>query len=148
MKKTPRPRSAYSYCQTRQKLRSLIQQAQQNTQLLEIVRKMLPDKISAHCIAARDKAGILILTTDSPAWASQLRFTSPMLLKKLTKNNFIYQKALIKVNLQMEGHRIIGKNHKTEQLSKESARYITDCVDTVKNKALKKALLKLSQNKQ
>ncbi|WP_317705722.1 DUF721 domain-containing protein [Methylomarinovum caldicuralii] len=53
--------------------------------LLTALRQCLPSALRDHCLACvfgRD--GTLILYTDSPAWATQLRYLQPRLLPALT----------------------------------------------------------------
>jgi hypothetical protein len=51
--------------------------------LLAEVRRLLPDDLAEHCLAARLRERQLILHTDSPVWATRLRFFATNLISLL-----------------------------------------------------------------
>jgi hypothetical protein len=52
-------------------------------QLLQTIRARLTPPLDAHCLYATLEEGKLTLVTDSPAWASRLRFQAPELTANL-----------------------------------------------------------------
>lgn len=51
--------------------------------LLTDVRQCLPADLAKHCAAAQLREGTLVLHTDSPAWATRLRYLAPQLVSVL-----------------------------------------------------------------
>jgi hypothetical protein len=62
---------------------SLVAAIRRDADLLTAVRRALPPPLDTHCLHAAVNDGVLVLTTDSPTWASRLRFSTPDLLKAL-----------------------------------------------------------------
>jgi hypothetical protein len=58
-------------------LQQLLKQAGNFHLLTDRVRELLPSTLSHHVSAAVGRDQLLILFTDSPAWATRLRFTAP-----------------------------------------------------------------------
>ena len=147
MRKSPRPYSAVTYAKTRSKLKNLIQQAQKNTQLLDIIRTYLPPKLAPHCIAAEDRQGTLHIMLDSPAWASQLRFMSTKTLKILAVDHYCFKKIVIKVNLEHQQlNKKPAKIKKKRTLPAEAVKSLQDLAASISNPKLKASLLRLSQH--
>jgi len=62
---------------------SLLALAWHHQELLERVRRFLPEPLGAHCVACIASGPRLALYADTPAWAFQLRFLAPQLLSEL-----------------------------------------------------------------
>ncbi|HHJ39745.1 MAG TPA: DUF721 domain-containing protein [Methylothermaceae bacterium] len=59
--------------------------AQLHQKLLRQIQASLPDRLSSHCLACVLRGdGLLVVYTDSPAWASQLRFSQAAILSGVT----------------------------------------------------------------
>lgn len=78
-------------------LKSLAAEVDSQKALLADIRRLLPVDLAAHCLSARLDGQTLILHTDSPVWASRLRFLSAE-LHILLQNDF---PALRKVKVKM-----------------------------------------------
>jgi len=65
------------------KIAVLLGVIERNEMLLDDVRRQLPPPLDLHCLHATFDAEVLILTTDSPVWASRLRFFAPELIGNL-----------------------------------------------------------------
>jgi hypothetical protein len=64
-------------------LKPLEHEVLQQRLTLSAVRRVLPTDLAAHCLAARADGQRLVLHTDSPVWASRLRFFSNQLASLL-----------------------------------------------------------------
>lgn len=82
--------------------------------LLDRVRRLLPGELAPHCIAARIDGQRLVVHTDSPVWASRLRFMSAE-LRMLLENDF---PALREVKIRLLPP--IGVRPRTEQTAQFS----------------------------
>ncbi len=78
-----KPQSVARLLQTRSDLAELLRQTGQRRELLQQVRRALPEELAPHCVAATLERGSLRLRADSPVWAARLRYQVPQLLARL-----------------------------------------------------------------
>ena len=64
-------------------LRAVVEQVEQHGMILRYVREALPIALAEHCKDCLTDGGRLVIFTDSPAWASQLRFYAPAIRTRL-----------------------------------------------------------------
>ncbi len=145
MHKPIRPQTVQNFLHRNKKLQDLIQKAQQNSQLLILIRELCPEKIKSHLVSAQSENQMLILMTDSPAWASQLRFLSSQLLQKLKKQHYFFKKIIIKVSLQKVPVQNSSNTQSVKKLSKETSHIIQQTANMIGHPQLKKALMNLSR---
>ena len=62
---------------------ALFEELRGREQLLALVRSNLPPHLAGHCVAVRQKDRTITLYADDPAWATQLRFCSNEMLKRI-----------------------------------------------------------------
>lgn len=84
------------------KLAEIIQGALQLKELNAKLFEYLPQHLRAHFSVGSFNQGCLVLVTDEPVWASQMRFHLPELRDTLRKNAGIYQLASIKINVSTD----------------------------------------------
>ena len=114
----------------------------QQLALLETVRSALPDDLTGHAVHCVSRANILIIYTDSPAWAAKLRFyQEPVLtvLNNKAKSNF--NQFRIKVLKHYSAKPV--KQHPTIP-SRTVINEIKATSRSVEDRELKQALAKLS----
>ena len=75
-------------------LRRLTQFSRQLTELSALTQSCLPSPWQGQCQAVNIRGKTLILQTESPAWASQLRFYAPAMLSTLTHHHCNYIKEI------------------------------------------------------
>lgn len=63
----------------------ILKKLDEHRQVLSVVKQALPPFIGEHCIDCLTKGEKLILFTDSPAWATQIRFYQPAILGRLKR---------------------------------------------------------------
>jgi hypothetical protein len=109
--------------------------------LLENVRRLLPDDLADHCVAARKRDQQLILHADSPVWATRLRYNSPQLMSLLQTTNPSLREIKIKLVLPRSDtrRRLPGARH-----SDFAAAIIHDSAEDTKQPQLREALERLS----
>ena len=78
-----RPKDLRSIIARDDHLQQLLIRAGSFQVLTDQVRALLPSTLSGHLSAAIGRDQILVLFTDSPAWATRLRFTAPGLRSAL-----------------------------------------------------------------
>lgn len=124
-------------------LRSLLERVEKHGEILRIVREALPPSLAGHCkdcLAREDQR--LVIFTDSPAWASQLRFYVPTILVKLkTPNGYDFR------DIQVRNLRFEAPSNKVKSVnapSLEVARMIKESGLGASSVELRKALERLS----
>ena len=109
--------------------------------LLEQVHKLLPADISRHCVAAQKRGQQLILHTDSPVWATRLRYQAPQLITLLKSGHPSLRGVKIRLNLTRSPPR---RRLPAAQHSDIAAAIIHDCAEDTKQPELRDALERLS----
>ena len=67
-------------------LASLAERAAKMDQLTQLVRTTLPNPLGEHVIAANLRDETIVVVTDSPVWASRIRFYSQDILVQTNAN--------------------------------------------------------------
>lgn len=122
----------------------LLSQAREQQLLLGRIREALPSPLDQHCQAVLGKEHRLILYTDSPAWASRLRFFSRNLLDQLSKTGLEFDRVMVRVMaLPVPKHR---KPRQPQTLSPANARLVTQVAETIDDPLLGAALKRLGRH--
>ncbi len=79
------------------RLAAICQHAIKLEELNEKIYGYLPETLREHCHVGSFTNSCLVLITNDPVWATQLRFTLPELRDKLRSEAGIHQLAFIKV---------------------------------------------------
>ena len=85
------------------KLAEIYQRAIILDELNAKVISMLPEQLRGHFSVGSFNQGCLVLITQDPVWASQLRYHLPDLRERLRKDAGIYQLASIKISVSADG---------------------------------------------
>lgn len=110
--------------------------------LLAEVRTHLPEEVATHCLAAQIEGARLILHSDSPAWATRLRYLSNQLCSLLEPGHPTLREIRIKVLLTRgTGRPPARKPYKSAQ----AAEVIESSADSTAPGPLRDALLRLSR---
>ena len=81
----------------------LVTHARQLGHLSSIVQAMLEPSLANHCQLAHFDGSRMVLVTDSPAWASRLRFSSNTLLAQLKQySNKFHGLSQIDIQAQLD----------------------------------------------
>lgn len=142
MPKRTRPNAVGLLLKRNARLLPLYREAHEQVRLLHDVRRLLPDNIAPHCVAAQLKRGQLILHCDAAAWSTRLRFLAPQLLGALRPTH--PGVANIKIKLQISGQPrkpVKRQAHHTAA----GARTLSDCARNTASPSLKTALARLAK---
>ncbi|PCH61180.1 MAG: hypothetical protein COC05_01790 [Gammaproteobacteria bacterium] len=97
---TSRPRSISQILHSRKGgLSDLIAGASARIELTQLVTKYLPMAMHSHCWVTTINDSELTIVTDSPAWASKLRYLSRDLINKLKQEPSLPTISFIKVKV-------------------------------------------------
>ena len=128
----------------------LIEICQRAIKLEELSTKLhdyLPEALRDHCQVGSFNNGCLILITNDPVWASQLRYILPELRDRLRSEAGIYQLGSIKITVatdELAVHR--PKQAKKCNLSSKAREVIMSGTEQCDYPPLKKALQHLGKD--
>lgn len=118
-------------------------QIDKQNRLLNVIKSVLPERLSSHalsCVASDNKVSVY---TDSAIWSSQLRFYHQTMLQALHSSNQGYFESL-QIKVMPETITIKRKNYQPKITpSAESIENIIDLAESQSDEELKKALLRL-----
>lgn len=92
-----KPKSVGDFLRKR-KLIGLYREVEAQKKLLDSIRPLLPNSLGPHCTAAHLREGQMVLFTDSPAWASRLRYSIPEIQEKMVRAGIAVSSVRIRVN--------------------------------------------------
>jgi hypothetical protein len=130
-------------------LNSLREKLKSQEDLLERIRTLLTPPLHDHCVWSVLNKGELILFTDSPAWASRLRYLSSNLQQQLRREGLSIRRVLVKVSLsnkeylQKSGARNLRR---ANPISQSNAQLLRSIAQTVDDPSLKASLERLSKH--
>jgi hypothetical protein len=127
------------YCTPIERLR---RSAYRREQLLERVRAALPPPLGAHCLSAGLSERGLVLTADSPVWATRLRFSVPRITEHLPD---VPPGRAVRVRVRpadTSAGRLQTKRRLT--LSARNARLLRETAEGIADPELSRALERLS----
>jgi len=109
--------------------------------LLGQVRHLLPNELAGHCVAAQMRDQHLILHTDSPVWATRLRYFAPQLISLLKSGDPSLRGIKVRLVLARspQRRRLPAARH-----SDFAAAIIHDSAEDTKQPQLREALKRLS----
>lgn len=123
-------------------LQHLEREMEAQRSLVVEIRRLLPADLAEHCTAARIDGRRLVLHTDSPVWASRLRFLSTELLRLLENDNPNLREVKVKLIPQ---RRINRQRPRTATRSEAGAAALKDAARHMQNRPLRTALERLSE---
>ena len=120
----------------------VLQRGQYLYRLNRVLSKLLDADSSLHCRVANVRDGVLILYTDSTAWATRLRYQTPALLKQLQQRKGLETLSRVDLRVLPEQEKTVI-NHQAS-LSKEASSYLSACAESVEDQGLSSALRRLA----
>ncbi len=124
---------------------SIVGRLQEQNRLLIDVKKAVPPFLREHCVACVAKENNIILYTDSPAWASQLRFHGASIIDEL--NRQLPSKTVAKVKLRVlipPASPNTNREYPPQTPSPETIHALRSSANSLSNIELKNALSRLA----
>jgi len=140
-----KPRRINQLFQQQSALKSLYAEVQQQQQLLALVRQTLPPNLAEHCCEARLRGTVLTLFTDTPVWASKLRFITPRLLSELRSQFPGLASISVKTQVAQRRRPVRPRRKNAARHSDRAAATVDDGADSVTSPALRFALKRLAR---
>ena len=123
-------------------LRRIGHELETRSTLLADMRQCLPAELAAHCLSAGLRDGTLVVHTDSPVWATRLRYLAPQLTSVMAHEHPALRE--IKVKVAIEDNRR-PRQHNAANKSDLAAAIIHDNARHTKQASLRNALMRLSR---
>lgn len=128
----------------------LIEICKRAVQLEELNSKLytyLPLSLQEHCHVGSFVGGCLIIVVSDAVWASELRYSLPVLRDALRKEAGIYQLSSIKITVATVETTSSAKSSEKPPLSSKARETIIACGEQCSYEPLKQALTKLGRVK-
>lgn len=109
--------------------------------LLRDVRQCLPADLAPHCLSAHLRDQLMVLHTDSPAWATRLRYVAPQLISVLRPEYPALSNVIVRLMVIPSGP---ARPRPTARHSDRAAEIIHNSACHAKPGPLKDALRRLS----
>jgi hypothetical protein len=137
---TKKPRSLLNVVENGEQLGHLARMLHQQEVLLKQIRQIVPGVMQQHCLHARICGNRLILHTDSPVWATRLRFHGNEIINTLRQQAPAIRKLDIRIMLPepvRPGRPALGS------LPEKTALLIGQLADSIDDEAIQAALKRL-----
>jgi len=128
-----------------QGLGALMLRAKRLRALSHAVQTHLGAPLSTHCQVANIRGDVLVLQTDSAAWASRLRFLGPGLVAHLARAQGLGKLRTTKVLVRPNEDPAPAASQRQTGISGESAALLRNVAQSTEHPALRQALLRLSR---
>ena len=137
-------------------LNTLVERAHYLQELTTILQKILHDilqdkgnpELAKHVNFANLRDDTAVITTDTPAWLTQLRYQAPVILTHLKQQPGLQGLCKIQFKIQPPSQNPILKPARRATLSAHSAAILKSAANGIEDTELSDALRRLSQQKQ
>jgi hypothetical protein len=114
---------------------------ERNARLLRQIQRALPSPLDEHCLHASLQSGELTLVTDSPVWASRLRFFTPEIERSLDRRFGPVSSCRIRIRPGAAAPLTAPKH----RLSSQAAQHLMDAAEGIADAALASALRRIAK---
>lgn len=114
-------------------------------QLLQTIRARLGPPLDAHCLYAALEEGKLTLVTDSPAWASRLRFQTLELTAELSSTQGEIEACRVRVQPLAVARRALDVERPRARISPATVSLLRQAAEAQGDTELGRALCRLAQ---
>jgi len=123
----------------------LLNAAHAQNELLTTIRRLLPESLATHCVAAVQSEQGVVLFANTPAWASRIRYLSRNIKQKLRKKGLYVKEIRVRVYIENR-RRAPGHAHPRQALiSPRTAALIASLAEGMTNPEIKTILLNISK---
>lgn len=123
-------------------LSRLLQRSSRLEKLQKRVESLLPAGAVEHCRVINLRDNTLLLSVDSTAWATRLRYLQQAMIAEL-RDGGLPQLQGIQIRVAPVSMPAV-KHHRTAKLSSQAATDIKACAESIADPELRKALLRLA----
>jgi len=120
----------------------VLERAHQLERLEQIVLRLLPENLIAHCKVINLRRETLILGATSSAWAARLRFSAPELAKQLRDQHSLELSVQVRILPQTTEAPALKRGQ--PKLSMQNATLLAETAKTIGHPGLQEALYRLA----
>jgi len=126
-------------------LHSMLERAQHLQVLTRVLRETLNPALAEHVTLANFHDDTAVVTTDTPAWLTQLRYQAPIILQHLKRQPGLEGLHKIQLKIQPPSQAPILQPARRAQLSTYSANILESAANCTQDSELSDALRRLSK---
>jgi hypothetical protein len=127
-------------------LNSLLERTQYLRQLTQALRDSLDAQLAEHVTVANLREQTAVITTDTPAWLTQLRYQAPTILRLLKTFPGLENLQKVQFKIQPTSNTPPTGPSRRATLSTASAQFLQSAALSTEDDALAEALYRLSQH--
>jgi hypothetical protein len=128
-------------------LNTLLERTQHLQLLTQALRDSLEPQLAAHVTVANLREHTAVITTDTPAWLTQLRYQAPAILRLLRDLPGLQNLQKVQFKIQPASQTPPAAPPRRAILSNNSAQCLKSAATGTKDDALAEALYRLSRHK-
>ncbi|MGA7982973.1 MAG: DciA family protein [Chromatiaceae bacterium] len=136
---------ASRYLQSHAVASALLPAIERDAALLRRVGRALSAPLDSHCLHATIDDHVLVVTTDSSAWASRLRFAAPELLRTLSGTYDAVVSCRVRIQPQSGDSTTGNREEPRRQLSEDTVRHLLEAAAALEDTDLSEALRRLAR---
>jgi hypothetical protein len=126
-------------------LHNMLERAQYLQMLTRVLRETLNPELADHVSLANVHDDTAVVTTDTPAWLTQLRYQAPIILQHLKQQPGLEGLRKIQFKIQPPSQAPILQPARRAQLSTYSANVLESAANCTEDSELSDALRRLSK---
>ena len=127
-------------------LQHILDHARVLEQLTRRLRRHLEPALAPHCQVANYREGTLVISTDSPVWATRLRYQLPQLRRQLAADHSLQGLSDIRLRVRPASRPLREQLPPPEPLSRDSALLISGIAESISDPGLRSALLRFARH--
>lgn len=127
-------------------LHSLLERSQYLSQLTQALRENLDEQLAEHITVANLREQTAIITTDTPAWLTQLRYQAPTILRLLQGFPGLKNLQKVQFKIQPASNPPPTGPSRRASLSAASAQFLQSAALSTEDDELAEALYRLSRH--
>jgi len=127
-------------------LNSLLERAQYLQQLTQALRDSLDGHLAAHVTVANLREQTIVITTDTPAWLTQLRYQAPTILDLLKTLPGLQKLQKVQFKIQPVSFSLSTLPSRRANLSTSSAHFLKSAAFATEDPELAEAFYRLSRH--
>ncbi len=128
-------------------LHSLLERAQYLQQLTQALRDSLNVQLATHVTVANLREQTVVITTDTPAWLTQLRYQAPTILRLLKTLPGLQKLQKVQFKIQPTSLSSPAPPSRRANLSTNSAHFLENAASGTEDPELAEAFYRLSQHR-
>jgi len=125
---------------------ALLDELKRRDDLLQRVRRALPETLRSHCKQASLQAGVLVIAVESPAWVSRLALLGPTLIADMNRMNIEVDRCRVRALPEASAALSPAVSERGSFSLPAAAEHVARAAEAVQSAALKESLHRLAHS--